>query len=197
MTSKKFTITGDNGQDVGFLVIEQADVLEYTIPSSLDTLGSNSAIADAALLFASLVGFTGVAWFLPGPSWLAPATGLTVTTVLAGIKAWRSGSATEAKTGGGEMTIKVESWTNEGNVLLDEIRDKTISLEEWRKVAKAVMEQGKNFSRPALSGHISQNTYHKIKAELLRLNMAHRAGNGYTLSPRGLALLRKLNDLPY
>ncbi len=196
MTSRKFTITDDNGQGVGFLVIEQADVFEYTVPSSLHMLG-DSPIADAALLFASLVGFTGVAWFIPGPSWLAPATGLTITTVLAGIKAWRSGSVTEASDGGGEMTIKVESWTNEGNVLLDEIKDKTISLAEWRKVALAVIEQGKNFSRPALSGHISQNTYHKIKAELLRLNMAHRSGNGYTLSPRGLALLRKLNDLPY
>ena len=197
MTSKKFTITGDNGQEVGFLVIEQADVFEYTVPSSLHTLGESRAITDAALLFASLVGFTGVAWFIPGPSWLAPATGLTVTTILAGIKAWRSGSVTETGGGGKEVTIKVESWTNEGNVLLDELKDKTISLEEWRKVGKAVIEQGKNFSRPALSGHISQNTYHKIKVELVRLNMAHRSGNGYTLSPRGLALLRKLNDLPY
>lgn len=195
MTKQKFTITGDNGQEVGFLVIEQADVYEYTIPGSLHTLG-DSPIADAALLFASLVGFTGIAWFLPGPDWLAPATGLTITATLAGIKAWRSGTITEPG-GGGEVTIKVESWTNEGQVLLDEIKDKTIGLEEWRKVARAVIEQGKNFSRPALSGHISQNNYHKIKAELLRLNMAHRCGNGYTLSPRGLALLRKLNDLPY
>lgn len=95
------------------------------------------------------------------------------------------------------MTIKVESWSDEGHVLLDEIQDKTIGLDDWRRVAKAVVKDGRNFSRPALSGYISQTCYHKIKGELTRLNMAHRNGNGYTLSPRGLALLRKLCDLPY
>lgn len=194
MTKQKFTITDETGQEMGFLVVELPGVYEYTTPSSIYAM-ADSPIADAALLFASLAGFTGVAWLLPGPNWIAPALGITITATLAGIKAWRSGSVTEP--GSGEMTIKVETWTDEGRVLLDEIKDKSIGLDEWRKVARAVIEGGKNFSRPALAGHISQGTYHKVKAELLRLNMAHRSGNGYTLSPRGLALLRKINDLPY
>jgi hypothetical protein len=194
MTKQKFTITDETGQEMGFLVVELPSVYEHTIPGGL-ALAADSPLADAALLFASLVGFTGVAWFLPGPNWIAPTLGITITATLAGIKAWRSASVTEP--GGGEMTIKVETWTDEGRVLLDEIKDKSIGLDEWRKVARAVIEGGKNFSRPALAGHISQGTYHKVKAELLRLNMAHRNGNGYTLSPRGLALLRKINDLPY
>lgn len=196
MTTQKYTITGPNGEEMGFLVLTRADVYEYTTPGGLSAIASDSALGNAALLLACLGGFTGAAMLLPGPDWIAPALGLGLTATLAGLKAWRSGSVTDPGKVT-EMTIKVESWSDEGHVLLDEIQDKTISLDDWRRVAKAVVKDGRNFSRPALTSYISQTCYHKIKDELARLNMAHRNGNGYTLSPRGLALLRKISELPY
>lgn len=192
MSKTRYTITRD-GEEVGFLVIEEAaGVFEYTTPGG--------PAGDAALLLASLVGFTGTAWFIGGPAWLAPTIGLTVTAVLAGVKAWRSGAIASDDSPTQDVTIKIESWGDEGKVLFDEIRDKTIPIDAWRRTAKAVILDGKNFSRPALAElgrYISQPEYHKIKNELVRLNMAHRQGSGYILSPRGLALLRKIVSLPY
>lgn len=194
MAKRKYSIISEDGEAMGFMIIEQDAVLEHVIQNSYPLDGP---VADVALLFASLVGFTGVAWLLPAPAWVAPSVGLSVTAALAGIKAWRSGGAVEQSESPSEVTIKLESWGDEGRVLLDEIKDQTIGLDDWRKVAKAVIVDGRNFSRPALSNYVSQTSYHKIKDELSRLNMAHRNGNAYILSPRGLAFLRKMVDLPY
>lgn len=199
MSKTKYLITKD-GVEVGFLVIEEsAGVFEYTTPGGVAAITGGPA-GDAALLFAALVGFTGTAWFIGGPAWLAPTIGLTVTAALAGVRAWRSGAMVSDDPAGQDVTIKIESWGDEGRVLLDEIRDKTIPLDAWRRTAKAVVLDGKNFSRPALAEagrYISQPEYHKIKNELVRLNMAHRQGSRYILSPRGLAMLRKVVTLPY
>lgn len=202
MTKQKYTITDDTGESIGFLVIEQTGVFEYSTPGAVTAAAVDGPLADAALLFASLVGFTGVAWFLPGPSWIAPTVGLTVTAALAGVRAWRSGGGhpADGDDPGPEVTIKLETWGDEGKVLLDEVQDKTIGLQAWRSVAKAVITDGKNFSRPALAEigrYVSQGDYRKIQAELTRLNMCHKKGSGYTLSPRGMAFLKKVLTLPY
>lgn len=150
------------------------------------------------LFITVLGGFTGAAWFLGGPSWLAPSIGITVTATLAGIKAWRSAAPpSEAAPEQPEtVTIQIETWEGGRRLLFDEIRDGSIDFGDWQKVAHAVITEGVNFSRPALSGYVSQTTYHKIKDELVRLQMAHRKGNAYVLSPRGLAFLRKLTHCP-
>lgn len=192
MAKRKYTIIDDNGENIGFIVIEQFTVFDHRVDVS-----PNSPMADATLFAVVLTGFTAAAWFLPGPGWLAPSIGITATFTLAGIKAWRGGILPGKKEGQEQVTIKLESWSDEGQVLLDEVRDQTISFEDWRKVAKAIVVDQVNFSRPALANYISQTTYHKVKDELTRLNMAHRRGNNYILSPRALAFLRKIYHLPY
>jgi hypothetical protein len=195
MAKRKYNLIDDNGEVVGFVVVEQPAPLEHTAPGLV--VGSGPA-ADAALFATVLIGFTGAAWLLPGPDWIAPALGITITASLAGLKAWRSGPA-PAGPGpdrSGTVTIQVETWPEHGPVLLDEIQDKSIALADWRKVARAVAVDGVNFSRPALARYVSQSTWHKIKAELVRLHMAHKQGNGYILSPRGVKLFKKIHALP-
>ena len=195
----KYQLLDNDGGEVGFVVVNQSEPqFQHTAP----TFPADGPMSDAVLFLTVLGGFSGVAWFaasLAGvPAWLGPAAGLVLTAGLAGVRAWRSGPVDGGALAGDELTIKVESWTDEGHVLLDEIRDKSISLEDWRKVAGAIVK-GSNFSRPSLcsAAGISQTTYHKIVAEFERLNFAHKAaGNRTILSPRALAFLRKIDALP-
>lgn len=193
MAKKKFSIIDDNGETMGFVVVEQSPTFQSTAPQQIPLDGP---IPDVILLLASLGGFTATAYLIGGPAWLPPVVGISVTAILAGLKAAR-GSLINTEQKSDEVTIKVESWQDDGNVLLDEIRDKTIGLDDLRKVAKSIIVDGSNFSRPALTPRISQTTYHKIKAEFERLHFAHRTpGNKTILSPRAMAFLRKVNSLP-
>lgn len=192
MANTKYTIVDDSSQAIGFIVINQP-TFEHTSPTAF--LPTEGPLSDAILFATVLTGFTLVPYAFDAPGWLSATTGILITGTLAGIKAWR-GSLLE-EPAADELTIKVESWTDEGRVLLDEIQDRTISLEDLRKVAKAVVVHSKNFSRPALADFISQSMYHKIKDEFVRLNFAHRKGNNYVLSPRAMAFLRKVHSLPH
>jgi len=193
MANTKYTIVDDNGQPTGFIVINQP-TFEHTSPTAI--IPEEGPLSDAILFATVLTGFTLVPWVFDAPGWVAATTGILITGTLAGIKAWR-GSLPDITAPADELTIKVESWTDEGQrVLLDEIQDKTISLEDLRKTAKAIIVHDKNFSRPALADFISQSMYHKIKDEFVRLNFAHRTGNNYILSPRALSFLRKIHSLP-
>ncbi len=193
MANTKYSIIDADDNAVGFIVINHPR-FEHTSPTT--TLIADGPISDAILFTTVLVGFTAVPWMFDAPGWLAATTGIIVTSALAGIKAWR-GSLVETEPQSEELTIKVESWQDDGQVLLNEIWDKTVSMGDWRNVAKAVVIHNKNFSRPALSDFISQTTYHKIKAEFVRLNFAHRKGNNYILSPRAMSFLRKVHALPH
>ena len=82
-------------------------------------------------------------------------------------------------------------------MLLSEIQDQTINLDDWRKLAKAVVKDRVNFSRPALARYISQTTYHKIKEEFIYQGWAKRQGNNYILSPRAIDFLLKVRSLPH
>lgn len=193
MAKRKYSIINENGEEMGFVVIEQNATFEHTVNTSLPTSGP---LADATLFAAVLTGFTAAAWFLPGPGWVAPTVGISITAVLAGIRAYRTGQpATEDKPE--QLTIKLESWSDEGQVLLSEIQDQTISLEDWRRLAKAIVKDRVNFSRPALAKYISQTTYHKVKEEFIYQGWAERQGNNYTISPRAIDFLLKVRSLPH
>jgi len=193
MANTKYTIVDDDGQPAGFIVINQPH-FEHASPIAF--IPTEGPLSDAVLFTTVLAGFTLVPWAFDAPGWLSATTGILITGTLAGIKSWRR-SLFDPEAQSEELTIKVESWQDDGQVLLDEIQDKTISLEDLRKVAKGVIGQGRNFSRPALSNFVSQTTYHKIKSEFVRLNFAHRKGNNYILSPRAMAFLRKVFTLPH
>ena len=194
MAKRKYSIIDDNGEDVGFVVIEQGATFEH---ATGPTIPASGPLADATLFAAVLTGFTGVAWLLPGPGWVAPTVGLSVTAVLAGIRAWRTGQPVTDQGQPDPVTIKLESWSDEGQVLLSEIQDQSISFDDWRRVAKAIIKDRVNFSRPALARYISQTTYHKIKEEFVYQGWAERQGNNYIISPRALDFLLKVRTLPH
>lgn len=198
MATQKYNLIDQNDQIVGFVVLKNVPhELEHTIPHT--TLPADGPLADAVLLFASLTGFTAFGWlaayWATWPLWIAPAVGLTITAILAGIRAVKMGEQSDQNQNG-ELTIKVESWQSE-HVEFSEIQDKTISVEDWRKVADAIIRHKVNFSRPALGRFVSQTTYHKIKDEFVYQGWAERQGNNYTLSPRALDFLLKIRTLPY
>lgn len=76
---------------------------------------------------------------------------------------------------------------------LDQFLDPTITVDDLAKIAKA-----DNFSRAAAGrAGLSQDKWHKIKGEFLRLNYCvslPHGGNGYTLTLRGQRLLAKIGD---
>jgi hypothetical protein len=193
MAKRTYTLVDENDETVGFVVIEQPNTFEQALPAPAY---GDGPLADVALFVVVLGGFTTAAWFISGPDWLAPTVGIVLTAGLAGIKAWRSGAiGLETPLPKPEkVVIEIETWDGKQRLLLDEIEDQTIDLEDWQKVGQAVTS-GANFSRPALAKVISQTTYHKVKDELVRLNMAHKNGNSYVLSPRGAAFLRKVANL--
>lgn len=197
MSKRKYSIIDDNGEEVGFVVIEQGQA-----PTFQHAVGSGpvgGALADATLFVVVLGGFTAVAWFLPGPDWLAPAIGLTVTATLAGIKAWRGAGPLDGPDSPDQVTIKLESWSNEGQVLLSEIQDQTVSLEDWRNLARAIVKDRVNFSRPALARYISQTVYHKVVREFTYQGQGwiEKRGNNYLLGPRAIDFLLKVRTLPH
>lgn len=197
MATERYTIVDQDQTNCGFVLLELPPQFNHTQP----TIFESQASGDVALLFASLIGFTAfatlAAWQAGIPIWLGSTTGLVVTGVLAFVRSWRLGVESDAPGTNEGLTIKLETWENGNQVLFDEIQDQSISLDDWRGIAKAIITDGRNFSRPALRGVVSQTTYHKVKAEFTRLNFAHRKGNNYILSPRALAFLRKVESLPY
>lgn len=76
---------------------------------------------------------------------------------------------------------------------LDQFLDPTITVDDLARIAKA-----DNFSRAAAGrAGLSQDKWHKIKGEFLRLNYCvplPHGGNGYTLTLRGQKLLSKIGD---
>lgn len=204
MATRKYIIIDDDGNPTGHILLkDETPTFEHTSPTL--PFQTNGPAADAALLFASLTGFTVCAsiavYLASGPMWIGPTVGTITTAALAAIKAYRSGVTDQPQEPASqELTIKVEAWGEDRLIILEEIRDKTISLDDWRKVAKAIVFNNCNFSRPALckSAGISQTTYHKIKDEFDRLRFAHNApGNKTVLSPRAFSFLRKIYELPY
>lgn len=71
--------------------------------------------------------------------------------------------------------------------------DLPVSGAELRRVAIAVLRNGRAFSRPALAGIISQRTYNRLAKEMVRRGLAHRlSGNRRVLSAAGRACLRRV-----
>lgn len=197
----RYQLIDDDGENSGFVVVNlPPPKFEHTQPGPFMADGP---ISNAVLFLAVLFGFTGVILFVGGPGWVAAAVGVSLTAGLAGIRAWRPPESSQNVTGQGnsdELTIQIETLDNGVPVMFDEIEDETISIDDLRKVARAVVVDGSNFSRPALCSDagISQTTYHKINREFQRLNFAHPGpGNRTILSPRALAFLRKVYSLPH
>lgn len=76
---------------------------------------------------------------------------------------------------------------------LDQFLDPSITVDDLARLSKA-----DGFSRSAAKkAGLSQDKWHKIKGEFLRLNYCvplPNGGNGYTLTLRGVKLLAKIGD---
>lgn len=193
MAKTKYTIIDQNGEDRGFVVVETSPTFESVTPNGF--IPNDGPLADSLLFLTVLFGITFALWLFGADGLLAAFIGVFLTCTLAGIKAWR-GQLIGLEGKPDALTIKIEQW-DEKPIRLDEIEDQTISLEDWRKLARAIVHDGSNFSRPALAGIVSQTTFHKIAKEFKRLNFAHKSGNKHILSPRALAFLRKVHRLPH
>jgi len=98
----------------------------------------------------------------------------------------------------GQTTIKVEHWDQErGHVTLNEFQDKRITLSLLKTVAKAIIVDEVNFSKPQLTKYsgISQRRYDILKSEFYRLNFCYTdKANRTHLLRSGRAFLRTVQD---
>jgi len=73
------------------------------------------------------------------------------------------------------------------------IADLPTSKSELRRVAIAVLRNGRAFSRPALAGVISQRTYNRLAKAMVRRGLARDLpGKRRELTPAGRAILRHI-----
>lgn len=97
--------------------------------------------------------------------------------------------------------VQVEQITEDNQHWLIAEFDQTISLSDLQAVALAITRDGANFSRNELTrkAGISQDKWHKIKNDFLRLDYARplpNNQNGYTLTPQDRRFLRGVKALP-
>ena len=105
----------------------------------------------------------------------------------------------KTKPQGANIKVKFTEYSDGKRYLIDELKLDGVEVEDLEKVAKAVMIDGKNFSRPALRKVCSQRKWHAVKDQFLSLHYAvpkPTGQNGYVLTLRGKALLRKIASLP-
>ncbi|MFQ5580276.1 MAG: hypothetical protein ACE5FZ_06660 [Nitrospiria bacterium] len=192
MAKTKYTLIDADDNIAGYAFLN-APTFEHTQPTFVPPI--EGPMADAFLFAVVLAGFTAVPWLFGAPGWLSALTGVVMTGTLAGIKAWR-GSLLPIEPDPDEVTIKVEHWDFEqGRAVLQQFKDNKITLDLLKKVAKAVIDDGCNFSRPALTkaAGLSQGGYHAVKSEFERLNFCYTdKGNKTHLLKRGKAFLQEV-----
>jgi hypothetical protein len=201
MSKEKFSILGPNGEEVGFAIISlpQAEAPAFQQVANQALL--DGPIADVALLFGSLAGFTSFAWLAFGPGWEAPATGLTITAVLAGIKAWRGGwplpseLPSPAETDN-NITITLTDQDSD-TVYIDYFYDKTVELGKVAELAKLIAANDLAWlGRPTVCREtsLSQTDYNKIRAEFIKQSYLLELDNNHSrLTRRGRAVIRELS----
>lgn len=206
MTSQKYSIMADDGEPVGFMVINQPTSFENVMhqPAPL----SDGPLADVVLLIASLGSFTGCSMFAlhlaHAPLWPGPLIGVVTTALLAGLRTWRAGGPEQTpEVNQDGQPIRVEFWQqNESKpAWLDQFTDSRVTRKDLEAVALAIVDYGQNFSKPALvkSTHISQRKFDLIKDEFLRLGWCEKQeNNSHTLNIRGKLFLRHIaSTLPH
>lgn len=186
----------------------------YEFHSAFETLGGPEMVSRHApasfwhsdgttYAVAGLTGFAFVwlaCWWYDLPFALAPLTGIATGLGLHVAKIILHAPPKLPGSDVKETVIKVEHWSEDNqHVLLNDL-DARIELGELQKVARAVVLDGCNFSRPALTkaANISQGKYSIINDDFRRLNFAFTTkANKTTLTPRAMAFLRKVASLPY
>ncbi len=201
MAKKKYSISDNDGNSIGFVVIEVAPTFEHTSPGPLVDSGPMS---DAVLFATVLGGFTAVAWLLPGPDWLAPSVGLSITATLAGLKAWRGSilPSSESPPDNSGVLLKGEfTNTNDGTIHLDEINNDKILISALIKTCVAVRKN--NFvwmgrGKMKRVAGVGRTQYELIREEFYTLNYFKDAERGLVvMTGRGRLFIHKVATLPH
>lgn len=201
MSKEKFSIIGPNGEEVGFAIIDlprPETTFEHVASGAL----IDGPIADVALLFGSLVGFTGAGWLAFGPGPAAPLTGIAVTAALAGIKAWRGGWPLPDLTPDPEPTnnIKVTMTDNDGATMyLDYFYDGNIEVSWCRELARLIVANDLQWAgrdTACRETSLSQPQFNRLRAEFVKQEYIHENGNHTTLTRRGRAFVQTIADRP-
>ena len=203
MATRKYIIVGDNDQAIGHIILKeptQPPTFQHTTKSVLPDGGP---MADSILLITALGGFTSVAWLAFGPGWVAPMVGLTITAVLATIKAWRGSILPEPGEDKKPETepqrpIRLEAISQDNSHWLIGELDQAITMADLLSVATALTGPKARWSRPYLvkQSSLSQGKYRLLTDGLVQfgyLQPLPNDANGVELTPRGRALFRQLS----
>lgn len=196
MASERFEIV-QNGEKRGYIFLDvPTPTFEHVSPFPASDAFSEALYVPIVTGSCMTAGY--ITWYAAGwPPWVGMSLGTLVGWGLSAVKVWRSGGLDAPGPEGGEVTIKVESWQDDGVVILDEIRDKSLTVEDFREVARAILVDKLSFARRPITGRtkLSQNKYNRIADEFKRLNYIHLTPNNkYVMSPRCMAFLRKVID---
>lgn len=194
MATRKYIIIGDDDNPIGHILLkDQNPTFEHTTP--YDPIPKSGPIADGALFVIVLGGLTAVPWIFGAPGWLAAGCGVCVTSVLAGIKAWRGSFATLPQSDD-SMTIKGE-FTNadDGTLHLDEITDKDILPQALKAMCKAIEQNDFAWvGRPTakLKYGVSRTQHARIRAQFEHLGYIVTQNGQDHVNGRGRLFVRKL-----
>lgn len=198
MATEKYIIIGDDGNPVGHLLLKsQNPTFQHTTASN--PIPTTGPIADGALFIIVLGGLTMTPWLMGAPGWVAALCGVGITSLLAGIKAWRGSLSVKTNDAGGAVTIKGE-FTNadDGTIHLDEIIDTEIDHKALVRLCQAI--EANDFvwvGRPTakLKWGVGRAQHTRIRYELERLNYIVSKNGQDQLNGRGRLFVRKIGGL--
>lgn len=196
MPKTKYSIIDDSDNIIGFVVVE-APRFEHTTPIS--PIQIDGPIADVVLLFGSLIGFTGIPYIF-GADWLSPVIGVSITAVLAAIKA-RYGTVMpvtdQADPPGVHITGEFNS--TDGTKYFDEIKSPSMDMDALRSMCDLIAKNDFVWvGRPtAKKKGVSRTQHEIIRDEFYRLDyLGHGPAGVEPLLARGRLFVRKVNNLP-
>lgn len=197
MAKRKYTIIDDNGESMGFVVVETSPTFESV--SSAAALPASGPIADSVLFVTVLGGITFTLWGAGMPGLWAALTSVGITSTLAAIKA-RYGQFIPDISENEGVLVKGEFTSTEGTIYLDEIQDDKIIMSALVKICKAVQSNdfvwmGRGLIK--LKTNVGRTQYERIRTEFYRLNYFKDGEGGKILmTSRGRLFVRKVAALP-
>lgn len=196
MAKAKYSIIDDNGNNLGFVVIEKAPESQQ-FQHAISAVPMDGPLADVVLFLGVLGGFTGAALLFDAPGWVAPGLGIGLTATLAGIKAWRGGF--ELPEQDSDILIKAEFKSDDGTLYLDEITDRNIRLPVLGRLCQTI--EWHNFvwlgrGKAKIFANVSRDQHDRIREQFSRLGY-FRAGDGgqIEMAARGRLFVRKVSEL--
>ncbi len=196
MAKKKYSIIDENNENMGFVVVETPTAFQHSQPTAI--IPSEGPISDAILFITVLGGITFTLWVGGADGLYAAVCGVTITSLLAGIKA-RYGQIIPEFENTAQAVVRGEFKANDGTLHFDEINNPKILMKSLIKVCRVVMKN--NFvwrGRGAMKLHagVGRSQYELIRSEFYKLNYFKDGEAGKVeMSGRGRLFVRKVAEL--